>query len=40
MVNAVNIIPPGWGGGGDAWPQTQIKVSAATPTLDFDIPGS
>jgi len=39
IVNAVNIIPPGWGGGGDAWPQTQIKVSEATPTLDFDIPG-
>jgi hypothetical protein len=38
MVNAVNLIPPGWGGGGDAWPQTQIKVSPATTKLDFDIP--
>jgi hypothetical protein len=39
IVNAVNIIPPGWGGGADASPQAQIKVSATTPTLNFDIPG-
>jgi hypothetical protein len=39
LVNAVNLIPPGWGGGGDAWPQTQIKVLMTTPTFDFDIPG-
>jgi hypothetical protein len=38
LVNAVNLIPPGWGGGGDAWPQTQIKVGRATTKLDFEIP--
>jgi len=39
MVNAVNLIPTGWGGGGDAGPQTQIKVLTTTPTFDFEIPG-
>jgi hypothetical protein len=39
LVNAVNLIPPGWGGGGDAGPQAQIKVSTSTPTFDFEIPG-